>query len=72
MAMNRNQFQPGLSLAGFLDRYGTEAAFARALKRARWPKGLSSPAAMADGSVVVRICTWIGCGNARPVGTRPA
>lgn len=39
MAMNRIQFQSGLSLVGFLDQYGTEAACARALKRARWPKG---------------------------------
>ena len=30
MAMNRIQFQPGLSLAGFLQQYGTEAACARA------------------------------------------
>lgn len=43
MAMNRIQFQPGLSLAGFLDQYGTEAACARALRRARWPKGFVCP-----------------------------
>lgn len=43
MAMNRIQFQPGLSLAGFLDQYGTEAACAQALKRARWPKGFVCP-----------------------------
>ena len=43
MAMNRIQFQPGLSLAGFLQQYGTEAACARALRRARWPKGFVCP-----------------------------
>ena len=43
MAMNRIQFQPGLSLAGFLEQYGTEAACARALRRARWPKGFVCP-----------------------------
>lgn len=43
MAMNRIQFQPGLSLAGFLDQYGTQAACARALRRARWPKGFVCP-----------------------------
>jgi len=43
MAMNRIQFQPGLSLAGFLDQYATEAACARALRRARWPKGFVCP-----------------------------
>ncbi len=44
MAMNRIQFQPpGLSLAGFLQQYGTEAACTRALRRARWPKGFVCP-----------------------------
>ncbi len=37
--MNRIQFQPGLSLAEFLAAFGTEAACARALRRARWPSG---------------------------------
>lgn len=32
MAMNPIQFQPGLSLTGFLDQYGTQAACARALR----------------------------------------
>ena len=43
MAMNRIQFQPGLSLAGFLQQYGTEASCTRALRRARWPKGFVCP-----------------------------
>jgi hypothetical protein len=43
MAMNRIQFQPGLSLVDFLDQYGTEVACARALRRARWPKGFVCP-----------------------------
>lgn len=43
MAMNRIQFQPGLSLAGFLEQYGTEVLCARALRRARWPKGFVCP-----------------------------
>ena len=43
MAMNRIQFQPGLSLAGFLQQYGTEAACTRGLRRARWPKGFVCP-----------------------------
>ena len=43
MAMNRIQFQPGLSLTGFLQQYGTEAACTRALRRARWPKGFVCP-----------------------------
>lgn len=35
MAMNRAQFQSGLSMAQFIDRYGTEAKCYRALYRAR-------------------------------------
>lgn len=40
MAMNRVQFQPGLSLPTFVGRYGTEAACEQALLKARWPNGL--------------------------------
>ncbi|MGH8110671.1 MAG: IS1595 family transposase [Rhodanobacteraceae bacterium] len=43
MAINRVQFQRGLSLAGFLQRYGTEAKCYRALHWARWPKGFQCP-----------------------------
>lgn len=39
MAMNRVQFQPGLSLPAFLKRYGSEAACRRAVFRTRWPAG---------------------------------
>ncbi len=39
MPMNRVQFQPGLSLAEFLARYGSEAACEQALAQARWPDG---------------------------------
>jgi ribosomal protein L37AE/L43A len=43
MAMNRAQFQAGLSLPAFLKRYGTEAQCARALEQARWPQGFVCP-----------------------------
>lgn len=43
MAINRVQFQPGLSFAQFLEQYGTEAKCYRALYRARWPKGFRCP-----------------------------
>lgn len=39
MAMNRTQFQPGLSMPEFLKCYGTEARSAAALERARRPTG---------------------------------
>lgn len=44
MAINVVQFQKGLSMIEFLDRYGTEAQCYRALYRARWPKGFRCPA----------------------------
>jgi hypothetical protein len=39
MAMNRIQFQLGLSLAEFLEQYGTEERCEQALDQARWPDG---------------------------------
>lgn len=43
MAMNRIQFQPGLSMSAFLARYGTEARCQKALAQARWPQGFACP-----------------------------
>ena len=39
MAMNRVQFQPGLSMPEFYERYGSEAKCRAALQAARWPNG---------------------------------
>ncbi|MGH8355329.1 MAG: IS1595 family transposase, partial [Pseudomonas sp.] len=36
MAMNRVQFQAGLSMPAFMAQYGTEAKCRRALFRSRW------------------------------------
>jgi transposase-like protein len=44
MAMNHVQFQPGLSMVEFMQKYGTEAKCYRALYRARWPQGFRCPA----------------------------
>jgi len=43
MAMNRVQFQPGLSMPEFLQRYATEEQCAAALQAARWPEGFACP-----------------------------
>ncbi|MBU2738595.1 IS1595 family transposase [Acidithiobacillus concretivorus] len=43
MAMNRVQFQKGLSLPDFLRRFGTEEQCATALESARWPDGFHCP-----------------------------
>ena len=39
MPMNRVQFQPGLSMAEFIKRYGTEEQCEAALVASRWPHG---------------------------------
>jgi ribosomal protein L37AE/L43A len=44
MPMNRVQFQPGLSMPEFHQRYGTEELCRAALQAARWPAGFVCPA----------------------------
>lgn len=44
MAMNRVQFQAGLSMMEFMDRYGSEDQCAAALMASRWPQGFACPA----------------------------
>jgi len=43
MRMNRVQFQPGLSMFEFHERYGTDAKCEEALAAARWPDGFECP-----------------------------
>ena len=43
MAMNRIQFQPGLSLPAFHAQFGTEEQCADALEASRWPQGFRCP-----------------------------
>jgi hypothetical protein len=43
MPMNRIQFQAGLSLPAFLERFGTETQCETALEGARWPEGFRCP-----------------------------
>lgn len=43
MPMNRVQFQPGLSLPQFFERYGTDEQCEEALIAARWPVGFVCP-----------------------------
>lgn len=43
MAINAVQFQKGLSMAEFMQHYGTEAQCYRALYWSRWPQGLCCP-----------------------------
>ena len=43
MPMNRVQFQQGMSLPEFMQRFGTEMQCAAALEAARWPQGFQCP-----------------------------
>lgn len=43
MAMNRGQFQKGLSLPDFIQRFGTDEQCATALESARCPDGFHCP-----------------------------
>ena len=44
MKMNRVQFQPGLSMAEFFARYGSDDMCEAALIESRWPSGFACPA----------------------------
>lgn len=48
MAMNRVQFQAGLSMAEFLERYGSEDRCEAAVAASRWPQGFRCPACAAS------------------------
>lgn len=54
MAMNRIQFQAGLSLPGFLSQFGTGAQCEAALEKARWPQGFLCPHCGGAGHSVIR------------------
>jgi hypothetical protein len=43
MPINRVQFQPGMSMSEFVERYGSEEKCAAALERTRWPSGFRCP-----------------------------
>jgi len=54
MAMNRVQFQAGLSMSEFQDRYGSEDKCEAALIDARWPQGFACPACGAGANSAFR------------------
>ena len=54
MALNRIQFQPGLSLITFFEQFGTEAQCAAALELARWPQGFRCPGCGQAGHYLLR------------------
>ena len=54
MAMNRIQFQPGLSMPEFLKDYGTEVQCEQALEAVRWPTGFRCPRCAGEAHYVLR------------------
>jgi hypothetical protein len=54
MAMNRVQFQRGLSMAEFMEQYGTEAQCEAALIASHWPQGFVCPACAGPASCSFR------------------
>jgi transposase-like protein len=54
MAMNRVQFQPGLSLPAFLKQFGSEAQCEAELEQARWPEGFVCPCCGGTGHSVFK------------------
>lgn len=54
MAMDRIQFQPGLSMPELFARFGSEAQCEQALVTARWPAGFRCPCCQGSTHCVVR------------------
>lgn len=55
MAMNRVQFQAGMSMSAFFDLYGTELQCEAALIAARWPQGFVCPHCTGTSRCVLRV-----------------
>jgi hypothetical protein len=55
MAMNRIQFQSGMSLFELFRRFGSEAQCEAALERARWPQGFRCPRCGGAAHCVLRV-----------------
>ena len=53
MSMNRIQFQPGMSLFEFFEKFGSEAQCEAAVERARWPQGFRCPRCGAEAHCVL-------------------
>ena len=54
MAMNRIQFQPGMSVFEFFSKFGTEAQCEAALQQTRWPQGFRCPRCGGEAHCLLR------------------
>ena len=66
MAMNRIQFQHGMSLPEFLRGFGTEATCAQAVMAVRWPNGFECPKCSEEAHCVISVST-VGRGSENKV-----
>jgi hypothetical protein len=64
MAMNRIQFQPGMSVFEFFEKFGTEAQCEAAVEYARWPEGFRCPLCGGEAHCV------LGCNPSPAPATR--
>ena len=64
MTMNRVQFQAGLSIAEFMDRYGSDDKCEAALIESRWLAAL--PARRAAVATAARFGAKAGCTSSAP------
>jgi len=55
MSMNRIQFQPGMSLFEFFEKFGSEAQCEAAVQRVRWPQGFRCPRCGAAAHCVLQV-----------------
>ncbi len=55
MAMNRIQFQPGLSLPAFLAHFGAETQCEEVLELSRWPHGFLCPGCGKSGHYLLKV-----------------
>ncbi|OYV19151.1 MAG: transposase, IS1595 family [Methylococcaceae bacterium NSM2-1] len=70
MAMNRIQFQPGLSLPAFLQQFGVEAQCEDALEQVRWPHRAFAVPAAAERSIAYFTLAPARYFNAGPFGSK--
>jgi hypothetical protein len=73
MSMNRVQFQQGMSLTEFFERYGTEAQCAAAGHRDRQQRGRTLDPGLRARTQELTVCRFghrwgAGCGDLQPAG----
>ena len=71
MGINRVQFQKGLSMAEFMERYGTEEKCHAALVASRWPNGFVCSGMWQQAPLHVLSAKDCGTGSARHAESRP-